>query len=47
VTWSPGDARSGCGAGAGGLEDPPMNTLETGRPPLDDGQGHRQVLSYG
>jgi hypothetical protein len=31
VTWSLGDAGSGCGAGAGGLEEPPVNALETGR----------------
>jgi hypothetical protein len=47
VTWSLGDVGSGCGAGAGGLEEPPVNALETGRPPLDDGQGHRQGLGYG
>jgi hypothetical protein len=28
VTWSPGDVGSGCGAGAGGLEQPPVNALD-------------------
>jgi hypothetical protein len=41
VTWSPRDAGNGCGASAGGLEDAPVNALETGQPPLDNGQGRR------
>jgi hypothetical protein len=46
MTWSLGDARSGCGAGAAELQEPPVNALETGQPPLDDGQGRRQGLGY-
>jgi hypothetical protein len=47
VTWSPGDAGSGCGAGADGLEQPPVNALDNRRRQRAyNGQGRRQGLGY-